>query len=102
MAKKLAEFPCLLFHANDKCTPESNADKPDICFAAVYMKVAFRILDCDSEKIRPRVHVAVYNALARSLRHHTSNIEERLFEDLISFIGRGMKDKERGVRLAAG
>lgn len=103
LAKNLSELPCLLFHANDQCTPATNDGKDDICFIAVYLKVAFRILECDdSRKVRPRVYVAVYNALGRSLRHQTSLLDERLFEDLTTFIVRGMRDRERGVRLAAG
>ena len=103
VAIKLSELPCLLFHASETCTASSNDGKDGISFSAVYLKVAFRIRGIDdSRKIRPRVHSIVYNALARSFRHHTAPVDTLLFEDLVVFIVRGMKNKERGVRLAAG
>ncbi|KAI1796128.1 hypothetical protein LXA43DRAFT_880633 [Ganoderma leucocontextum] len=103
LAKKLGDLPCLLFHAKDKCAPNMNTNKLGVSFIAVYLKVAFRILECDeSRKIHPRVSAAVYGALAKSFRHQTSIVDERLFEDLSGFVCRGMKDGQRAVRLAAG
>ncbi|TBU47261.1 hypothetical protein BD309DRAFT_856414 [Dichomitus squalens] len=103
LAKKLGDLPCLLFHAKDKCEPDANTTRLGVPFIAVYLKVAFRILECDqSRKIHPRVSAAVYDALAKSFRHQTSIGDDRLYEDLGGFVSRGMKDKERAVRLAAG
>ncbi len=103
LAKKLGDLPCLLFHATNQCAPDMNTNKLGVCFIAVYLKVAFRILECDeSRKIHPRVSSAVYSALAKSFRHQTSIVDERLFEDLSGFFCRGMKDGQRAVRLAAG
>lgn len=103
LAKKLGDLPCLLFHAKDKCAPDMNTTRLGVSFIAVYLKVAFRILEGDvSAKIHPRVSAAVYGALAKSFRHQTSIVDERLFEDLSGFVCRGMKDGQRAVRLAAG
>ena len=103
LAKKLGDLPCLLFHANDKCEPDERTTRLGVPFISVYLKVAFRILECEeSRKIHPRVSAAVYDALAKSFRHQTSIGDDRLYDDLSGFVSRGMKDKERAVRLAAG
>lgn len=78
-------------------------DKPGLPFAPVYLKVAYRLLDSDeSGQSTPIVRAAIYGFLGKSLLHHSSAIDERIFEDLLGFVVRGMKDSERIVRLAAG
>ncbi|CDO73801.1 hypothetical protein BN946_scf185015.g130 [Trametes cinnabarina] len=75
----------------------------EINFVAVYLKIAFRVLESDDPRnISAAVRAAVYNSLGRSLLHHTAALDERMFEDLTGFIARGMRDPERLVRLAAG
>ena len=93
----------MLFHANDGCSTASNADKPNICFAATYMKVVLRIVENDDCDELRHVGTGVYNALGKALRHQTALLEDRLFEELATFIVRGMKNCEkRATRLAAG
>ncbi|KAI0638446.1 hypothetical protein C8Q77DRAFT_1046895 [Trametes polyzona] len=101
LAKKLGELPCLLIHGKETCT--SDSDRRGLGFVSVYLKAAFRILDSDeSDKVSVVVRAAVYDSLGKSLRHHTAAIDERIFEDIVGFIARGMRDSERLVRLAAG
>ncbi|KAI9068446.1 hypothetical protein FKP32DRAFT_1561636 [Trametes sanguinea] len=101
LAEKLGELPCLLIHGSDKCS--SDIQQPDMNFIAVYLKVAFRILESDDpRKISAAVRAAVYGSLSKSLQHHTAPLDDRVFEDITGFIGRGMRDPERLVRLAAG
>ncbi|KAI0375920.1 hypothetical protein BV20DRAFT_933352 [Pilatotrama ljubarskyi] len=101
LARKLGDLPCLLIHGTEKCS--SALQKPGVAFIAVYLKVAFRILESDEPgKISAGVRAAVYDALGRSLRHHSTPVDERMFEETIGFIGRGMRDPDRLVRLAAG
>ncbi len=103
LAKQLAALPCLLFHDDQTCTPAANDGKGGICFISTYMKVAFRILESDdARRIHQSVRAAVYDALAKSLRHQTAPLGERLLEDLMTFIGRGMKAIYRPIRMAAG
>ena len=72
-------------------------------FVAVYLKVAFTILDSgDSSNTLEPVSAAVYESLGKSLRHHTAAMDGRIFEDIVGFIARGMKNPNRSVRLAAG
>ncbi|KAI9000757.1 hypothetical protein BD414DRAFT_405932 [Trametes punicea] len=101
LAERLGQLPCLLIHGSDKCSP--NLQKPDLSFVSVYLKVAFRILESDDpRKISATVRASVHNALGKSLRHHTASLDDRMFEDIIGFITRGMRDPHRLVRLAAG
>ncbi|KAH9855081.1 hypothetical protein C2E23DRAFT_725567 [Lenzites betulinus] len=101
LAKKLAALPCLLTHGGGQCS--MSLDKPGLPFAPVYLKVAYRLLDSDeSGQSTPIVRAAIYGFLGKSLLHHSSAIDERIFEDLLGFVVRGMKDTERIVRLAAG
>ncbi|KAI0776189.1 hypothetical protein BD413DRAFT_469293 [Trametes elegans] len=101
LARKLGDLPCLLMHGEEEC--DANANKPDLNFVGVYFKVAFHILESDDpRKIHASVRAAVYDSLGKSLRHHTAAIDERVYEDIIGFITRGMRDEERLVRLAAG
>lgn len=101
LAKKLGELPCLLIHGNGECSTDLH--KPDLGFVAVYLKVAFRILENDdSDRLPGTVRAAIYDSLGKSFRHHTAAMEERMFEDVVGFIARGMRDPERPVRLAAG
>ncbi len=101
LAKKLGELPCLLIHGNESCSTETH--QPNLDFAAVYLKVAFRILENDnSDRLADTVRAAVYDSLGKSLRHHTAATDERMFDDILGFITRGMRDPERLVRLAAG
>ncbi|KAI0751060.1 hypothetical protein C8Q80DRAFT_1099585 [Daedaleopsis nitida] len=103
LAKQLGALSCFLFHDNVSCSPAANANKEGVCFVATYLKVAFRMLENeDTRKVHHNVYVAVYDALAKSLRHQTALLDDRLFEDLATFIGRGMKAAERVVRMAAG
>ncbi|KAI0353102.1 hypothetical protein OH77DRAFT_1497585 [Trametes cingulata] len=101
LAKKLGELPCLLIHGREGCSYD--LQKPGLAFIAVYLKVAFRILESDeSRKISASVRAAVYDALGRALRHHSTTVDERMFEETMGFVGRGMRDPDRLVRLAAG
>ncbi|KAI0660728.1 hypothetical protein C8Q70DRAFT_912237 [Cubamyces menziesii] len=101
LAKNLGTLPCLLIHGEEECT--SKAQKPDMNFVAVYLKVAFTILDSgDSSNTIEPVSAAVYESLGKSLRHHTAAMDGRIFEDIVGFIARGMKNPNRSVRLAAG
>ncbi|RPD66901.1 hypothetical protein L226DRAFT_452477 [Lentinus tigrinus ALCF2SS1-7] len=103
LAKQLAALPCILYHANDKCSPIANTDKPRICFVATYMKVAFRMLENDGSSEVRGARTGVYNALGKALCHQTAPLDDRLFDDLTTFMIRGMKNSNvRAARLAAG
>ena len=52
----------MLFHANNGCSTASNADKPNICLAATYMKVVLRIVENDDCDELRHVGTGVYNA----------------------------------------
>ncbi|RDX53828.1 hypothetical protein OH76DRAFT_1342536 [Lentinus brumalis] len=103
LAKQLAALPCILFHANDSCSATSNIDKPRVSIVATYMKVVFRIIESDGSSEPERAGTGVYRALGKALRHQTAPLEDRLFDDLTTFVVRGMKTSDmRAVRLAAG
>ncbi|KAI0650476.1 hypothetical protein C8Q79DRAFT_901502 [Trametes meyenii] len=101
LCRRLGELPCLLMHGNQVCSSESRLRA--VGFVAVYLKVAFRILESDgSSKIPANVRAEVYDALGKSFIHHTSPVDDRMLEELLGFITRGMRDSFRTVRLAAG
>ncbi|KAI0832693.1 hypothetical protein BC628DRAFT_1309839 [Trametes gibbosa] len=98
LAKKLGALPCLLTHGSGQCS--MNLHKHGLAFAPVYLKVAYRLVDIDEST--PLVRAAIYGLLGKSLLHHSSVIDDRIFEDILGFIVRGMREPERVVRLAAG
>lgn len=90
-----------MIHANESeclCTDE----RPAIDTISTFLVVATLLLDGAEEEVTARVRKTVFHALSRALRHHSSGYGKKKFEHVVELIARGMKDKDRGVRLRAG
>lgn len=66
------------------------------------MSVVILLFDGPEEEVTAMVRKAIYTALVRTLRHHASGLGGGRLEHIAEMVGRGMKDKERSVRLSAG
>ncbi|KAH9938115.1 uncharacterized protein B0H18DRAFT_1080892 [Fomitopsis serialis] len=100
LARSLGRLPCTLVHG-DITECHLSSSRPSIDALGAFMAVAIPLLDGAVDEVTPRVRKAVFSSLAPTLRHHTSGFGGRL-ERIAEIITRGMKDKDRSVRLCAG
>ncbi|KZT71549.1 hypothetical protein DAEQUDRAFT_111495 [Daedalea quercina L-15889] len=100
LAHELGRLPCTLVHSDmSECQPSTS--KPSLDTLGAYMAVAIPLLDGAVDEVTPKVRKAVFLSLASALRHHTSGFGGKL-DPISEMIMRGMKDKDRSVRLGAG
>lgn len=66
------------------------------------MRVAVPLLNGTDREVTPTVCRAVYDALARVVRHHTSGFGAAMVNPMSELVMKGMKNGDRGVRLSAG
>ncbi|KAH9844382.1 uncharacterized protein C8Q71DRAFT_696515 [Rhodofomes roseus] len=100
LARELGRLPCTLVHSeNPECLLSSS--KPPLDTIGPFLAVAIPLLDGAVDEVTPRVRKAVFSSLTLTLRHHVLESGGKL-ERVTELIMRGMKDKDRSVRLAAG
>jgi serine/threonine-protein kinase ATR len=98
LAKELAKLVCLFAHSNSlNCTSTSKLSTP---FLAVYLAILPRLLDGTQEEITHDVRRAVYDAVARVVKHSRSSHDG--LDSVTVLITRGIRDQDRDIRLRAG
>ncbi|KAI0938155.1 hypothetical protein AcV7_003428 [Taiwanofungus camphoratus] len=101
LAQQLGKLPCVIVHGeSSECSAVGN--RPGISTVSAYMSVVILLFDGPEEEVTAMVRKAIYTALVRTLRHHASGLGGGRLEHIAEMVGRGMKDKERSVRLSAG
>lgn len=101
LTKELANLPCVIFH-NSSSTCEHPIRKPAVSTIPVCLRVGSCLLDGTENEVTAEVRRLVYEALRRSIRHHTTGFGGRRVNHASEFISRGLKDQDRSVRLSAG
>ena len=100
LARELGRLPCTLVHKDiSECYLSTN--NPCLDTVGACMAVAIPLLDGTTDEVTPKVRKAVFVSLASALRHHTSGFGGKL-DPISEMIMRGMKDKDRSVRLGSG
>ncbi len=101
IAKELARLPCSLVHDPGlPCTQTSRnlgISSIPICF-----HLSTLLLEGPEEEVASGVRKTVYDVMGKAVRHHSTDLGERLVEVVSAFLLKGMKDGDRRVRLAAG
>ncbi|KZT05577.1 uncharacterized protein LAESUDRAFT_655532 [Laetiporus sulphureus 93-53] len=101
LAIQLGNLACVLVHAHtDDCSVSS--EMPSIDTISAFVAVANHLLDGPDEEVTARVRKAVFDSLAKTLRHHTSGFGGGRLERVSELILHGMKDADRTARLRAG
>ncbi|OSX59349.1 hypothetical protein POSPLADRAFT_1048687 [Postia placenta MAD-698-R-SB12] len=101
LAAKMGSLPCIFVHVNDiECSLSNN--RPSIDAISPFIAGALPLLSGPTEEVTPKVRMAVFDALCKTLRHHTSGFSGGKLENIEDMVIRAMKDKDRSVRLSAG
>jgi serine/threonine-protein kinase ATR len=98
LAIELAKFPCLLTHSGSQCVPVTK--KLKLFANPSYPTVVGRLLDGPEDEVTALVRRRVYDALSCSIRHCSGAYDG--LDHTADIIFRGMRDKDRNVRLGAG
>lgn len=97
----MGSLPCIFVHVNDiECSLSNN--RPSIDAISPFIAGALPLLSGPTEEVTPKVRMAVFDALCKTLRHHTSGFSGGKLENIEDMVIRAMKDKDRSVRLSAG
>lgn len=100
LAKDLADLICLLSSCKGpKCSDP--CDQQDLATLSPCLVIIKNLFDGSDDEVTSEVRRRTYVALTRIIRHHSGKSLEG-WEDAENVIFRGMKDKERSVRLSAG
>ncbi|KAI0797124.1 hypothetical protein C8Q75DRAFT_710778 [Abortiporus biennis] len=101
IARNFSRLSCAIVHdGTDDCF--SCIRKPAVATLPAGLRVAEQLLSGTTDEIKPLVRKAVYEALGRSIRHHTSGFAHGMLDYCADFVGRGLKDVDRSVRISAG
>ncbi|TCD67266.1 serine/threonine-protein kinase M1 [Steccherinum ochraceum] len=101
LARHLADLPCALAHdSNVSCGAPGRALA--ISTIPVCLRVKTSILEGPKTEVTPTVRRVVFDAIGKSIRHHTMGFGGKRLEYAAEAIYMGMKDSDRGVRLSAG
>ncbi|KAF7789400.1 hypothetical protein EIP86_000344 [Pleurotus ostreatoroseus] len=101
LARELARLPCALTSHLDLPCP-SVPIRTAVVSIPTGMRVVVLLLDGPEREVTPIVCRAVYDALLRVVKHHTSGFSLALVEPVSELVMKGMKHGDRGVRLSAG
>ena len=100
-AKQLLELPDDLLPPQDR----GGSKRTSLSLAPLYILATARLLDGSPDTIDEKVFRAVYNAFSQGIRFHRIQKGEACGVDLKSVVKsleRGLVNKSRSVRLAAG
>ena len=101
IARELDRLPCALArHLGQPCPSASrkfivNSIEP--CLAG-----CIALLEGPDLEVTPAVRTAVYEVLARSISHQTFACEGTQLDNAAQLAARGLKDRDRTVRINAG
>ncbi|KAJ3556801.1 hypothetical protein NM688_g1817 [Phlebia brevispora] len=101
LARELGRLPCALTRHLDSPCP-STPTRTSVASIPTGMRVVVALLDGNEKEVTAPVHRAVYDALLRIIRHHTSGFGQAMIEPVSELVIKGMKNSDRGVRLSAG
>ena len=101
LARELARLRCALTSHLDLRCP-SVPIRTAVVSIPTGMRVVVLLLDGPEREVTPIVCRAVYDALLRVVKHHTSGFSLALVEPVSELVMKGMKHGDRGVRLSAG
>ncbi len=101
LGNALASLPCAIFHDSSLACGDPQR-KPAVSTIPVCLRVGSCLLDGTGKEVTSAVRRVAYEALSRSIRHHTTGFGGRRVDHASEFISRGLKDQDRTVRLSAG
>ena len=101
LGQQLARLPCAIARHLDAPCP-ATASRVPVPLLPIGLLGVMMLLSGTEEQVTPAVEQVVYSALVRIIRHHSSGFGANVVEPAFQWAMRGMKSKDRNVRLRAG
>ena len=101
LAKQLARLPCAIARHLDSLCPANHLRIP-LTVIPTGLRAAMVLLTGTNKEVTPAVHHAVYDALVRVVRHHSSGFGIAITGPMFEVALKGVKGNDRSARLSAG
>lgn len=102
LAKEIGNLACYLIHPEAGCTPEFTPKHGYMILTTCSQVLGMLLEGPSGKEVTPAAHQAVMGSLYQCLKHHQSGLSASALSTSHSICVKGLMDKRRHTRLAAG